>query len=453
MPLYVPDTEFHIAFATNTQAKAEVVSQLHRLAPLVSIQRLRFQAGQTPQTRLTILDTLGLQLLSLNFVGCTRVTDTDIEHVVIQCRNLKEINLSGCTLITDVGVAALLHGCVHLSVVLVVGCKQLTNAAITLRRRHLGLRAIFLCDCKLITTVKWLATYCPNLQSLHLTNCFRVTSVAVESVAQNCPALEEIVLANCGNVTSKAIRALSLGCQRISVLNLSMCVLVNNGAVLTLTQLTLLEELDLSYLSITDAPVIAVFQACPGLRLVDISSCFHLSNASVLSLSKNCPGLQTIQMGGNNNFTNEVVDALTIGCPALNWMDMSCCTSLTGAWEKLPSKLKYLNMNQCGFITDAIVEELLRCCSNLTSICLAGSEFKPSRLTDKGIQELAESCGGKLKYVDLTECQLLTDAALVSLMANCPNLTGATCSMNPHITMQMFNVLSETIKATNSRNP
>jgi len=77
---------------------------------------------------------LGLQKMkelkfikSLNLLGCTRIEDAGVKHIIDQFHFLQELDLGGCG-ITQTGLRDLAERAPNLKTVSIMGCKKLNNS-------------------------------------------------------------------------------------------------------------------------------------------------------------------------------------------------------------------------------------------------------------------------------------------------------------------------------------
>lgn len=161
--------------------------------------------------------------------------------------------------------------------------------------------------------VEWVvAPDCPNLTSLNLQNCGRITDAAVIALARWCPKLLSLNLRNCSRITSRGIIALTQGCSQLLSLNLHGCEKITDAAVIALSQgCPQLSSLDLEWcIKITDAAVIALSQRCPRLSFLNLTFCQHLTDKSVIALAQGCPELATLSLYACFHVTYAAVIAL-----------------------------------------------------------------------------------------------------------------------------------------------
>eukprot|EP00966_Prymnesium_polylepis_P209413 4851062-Prymnesium_polylepis.1 len=75
-----------------------------------------------------------------------------------------------------------------------------------------------------------LAASCPQLSSLDLCECDRITDAAVTALAASCPQLSSLDLAGCTSITDAAVDALAASCPQLSSLGLCWCFKITDAA-------------------------------------------------------------------------------------------------------------------------------------------------------------------------------------------------------------------------------
>ena len=70
---------------------------------------------------------------------------------------------------------------------------------------------------------------CPQLSSLNLTSCSKVTDAGVADLAERCPQLSSLNLSFCNQVTDAGVAALAGRCPQLSSLDLLLCYQVTDA--------------------------------------------------------------------------------------------------------------------------------------------------------------------------------------------------------------------------------
>ena len=125
--------------------------------------------------------------------------------------------------VDDAAVAAVASGCPQLSSLNLNSCRKITDeAVVALASGCKLLSSLSLNSCRKITdgSVEAVASGCPWLKDLGLHGCNKITDAAVAAVASGCPLLSSLDLGNCGKITDAAVVAVASGCKQLTSLNL-----------------------------------------------------------------------------------------------------------------------------------------------------------------------------------------------------------------------------------------
>nr|XP_006815289.1 PREDICTED: uncharacterized protein LOC102804699 [Saccoglossus kowalevskii] len=211
-----------------------------------------------------------------------------------------------------------------------------------------------------ITEIRMLTIYCNYLQNINLGFCDNVNEKIIETLGQNCKNLE------CVNVE---------GCERIS----DRC--------------------------------IKYFTALPKLRTLNLSHCIKITDKGVILLAEQCERLQELNIDGIPWITDDAVKIL-----ATNRRDILKAVYLDGA-EMTDKSLKYVSdCKHLRVLSVSFAEQLtdvsLKYVKKLTNLhhlrLKRGVEYSDYALVD------TFSCANlhQLTYLNLTECSELSDKAL-----------------------------------------
>ena len=152
---------------------------------------------------------------------------------------------------------------------------------------------------------------------------------------------------------------------------------------------------------VTDAALVEIARL-PKLRELDISGC----DITVNGMATLPEGLESIALGdyqkltkGGRLLSDEGVTAAARRCPRLRTLNLEC----TGA------------------VTDAAIIEVANLCPHLQTLNLDYAKL----VTDRAVIHAAEHCD--LKSVDLSNKDNITDESILALAKNCPNLEVLRC--------------------------
>jgi hypothetical protein len=175
--------------------------------------------------------------------------------------------------------------------------------------------------------VRRLAAQCPQLQSVNLQQCDKVTDAGAQSLAQ-CPQLQSVNLQGCDKLTDAGVQGLAQ-CPQLQSVNLRRCGKVTDAGVESLAQCPQLQSVNLSYCDkVTDAGVQRLAQ-CPLLQSVELTQCEEVTDAGVESLAQ-CPQLQSVNLAGCAKVTDAGVQGLA-QCPQLQSVNLGGCGKVTDA--------------------------------------------------------------------------------------------------------------------------
>ena len=401
---------------------------------------------------------LALTMLSLS--GCTQVTDAWLYRLSRFCPGLTCLVLRNCGLVTDQGVGWVAKGCPHLTRLCfdesasVVGdrfyagllTEVAENRAGPGQNRHTRSDDKLLSDWedahgyapyegypgrplapphpqatppRVTDAGLWdIATGCPNLKWLDVSQCEEVTDVGLEQLAACCPNLNRVRLRFCPRVTDTGIEKLATGCPNLSHLDIS-------------------HDRELGGPIVTDNGLKQLAASCPKLCSLVLWNCEHIggwgrgggvtdAGIAVVFATRPNLGFADIVSAAKADFS---LAAFTTGHPGIHCLDLAGCGALTDAGiEQLAAscnKLTCLNLGQdCSLrhydhdgVTDSWIERIAKGCPSLTHISLAWC----ARVTDVGIGRLAAGCP-KLTHVGLYGCRQVTATGIECLAAGCPRL-------------------------------
>lgn len=176
--------------------------------------------------------------------------------------------------------------------------------------------------------------------------------------------------------------------------------------------------------------------ACPNITHLDLSGCYDIRDPGLLVLASACHSITNLDLE-NCAVGDPGLRYLAAGCPAIRTLNLSGCAfsgkllEIFGAlttlklygcaigdagMENLCNSLIFLNIMECGAITNTGLGSLGERCPNLTNLCLAGCE----QVTNAGLKRLADGCRA-LVHVDLRGCHQVGKPGLEYLAA-LPNI-------------------------------
>ncbi len=157
---------------------------------------------------------------------------------------------------------------------------------------------------------------------------------------------------------------------------------------------------------LTSRGVLAVWLHCPQLERVSLQGCWNLDNLALSTLSRStcAASLKELDLSHCSRFTPKILEDLGSAGMKLTKLNISYCKSFNDlTWPVLSQfadSLRHLQMRRCLGITDASFEAVF------------GLKFP------------------ELRFVDLSECPFLTDASVTCLLNLAPNIANLNLSFD-----------------------
>lgn len=267
--------------------------------------------------------------------------------------------------------------------------------------------------------------YGSYIRRLNLTN---LTAEMNDDLLQGivcCDQLERLTLANCTHLS-----------------DVSLVPILNNN--------TGLQSVDVTNVSrITDATIHAIVKSKRRLQGLYATGCANISNDAVVTLATECRLLKRIKVNACPLVRDEAAQALVNNCPQLVELDLHENSALSGdiataALSKLKNlrefrlghvvqvtdacfmgfparplfdRLRIIDLTACNAITDVTVDRLVVCAPKLRNVVLA----KCTNITDRSIKSLVR-LGKSLHYLHLGHCSNITDYGIRHLVRACQRI-------------------------------
>ena len=345
-------------------------------------------------------------LRALKLAGCLGVTGAGLSVVGESCPGLTELDLSACRHAANWALGALFNGCPRLTKLDLSHCPKLTDDDV----RVLGdscheLRWLSLAECKQLSDegVLEVAKNCPTLETLNLTRSelpFKLTDVALLSVAEMCAMVVSIELGGCEMITDVGLSWVGRGCPALETLVLRDCAKVSN------------------------AGVRAVSDGCHHLRAIDLKNCKRVTDVGVRQLGQGCARLAKLDASGlflltdgmKREFGFEGLQALSGCCPEMKDLHLNGCFQVSTLALKSIAKgfrdLRSLALGSCPNLTAEGLVSVTHACEGLTRLSLAHCG---DCVTDECLKAIGRH-SARLRILDLTDCDQITEKGVRALI-------------------------------------
>ncbi|XP_065831178.1 F-box/LRR-repeat protein 2-like [Oscarella lobularis] len=294
----------------------------------------------------------GLKILDLS--SCSRcLTDYCLLVIGNTCKSLEELDLSGVS-VTVQSVKFLVENCKKLEVV--------------------RLRRCFSAGEKCLW---WIFRRCPNLRVIDFEGCMKFTGKCFFVAGPN---LTTVLLSQCHKVTDDAFQFLNRAGCALTRVDVSGCVQLTDSAAREIV------KFPLTHLKMSN---------CPKVRFIELK---RLPNLVELNVSRNdavddcwlsviafyCRLLRTLDVSQCRNVTDDGVKCLS-NCFLLESLNISLVTSLTDAScieLACLESLRTLSAKHCHFLTSASLSRIVSECTRLENLNVSGCDSIGDRLVD-----------------------------------------------------------------------
>eukprot|EP01135_Chromosphaera_perkinsii_P001655 Nk52_evm32s208 gene=Nk52_evmTU32s208 len=256
-----------------------------------------------------LAENCGSSLKCINLSGVDGLEDSNLTPLVRSCHELNFIDISWSK-VTDTGIQALVRHCPKITGLVLKGCHLITDNALSNIAKTYKTKLVHLdlFGCYNITSSKaeWLGLLCPNIQTLSLAQCARISDGCIGRLAESLKKLEIIDLKGIKQVRDSCVRKIGKYCINLKVLCLSHCSLL------------------------TDSGVAELGRYSESLVRLDLGGCINVSDSSIGLLARRLPNLQYLDIS-STNITSLSIDLLAEHCLNLNTVNASYCCEITEA--------------------------------------------------------------------------------------------------------------------------
>ncbi|KAL5036191.1 hypothetical protein BDEG_24146 [Batrachochytrium dendrobatidis JEL423] len=297
----------------------------------------------------------------------------------------------------------------------------------------------------------------PEEDIVELFDCTRLDENGLQSIAYLCPNVKTLNLSVCGRITNKVLEEIGASCNQLSSLVLKGCFIPSDfgfsslfsGLGSTLQELTLENAAKLTNLSL-----ITLLESATHLRLLSLTACVRLGNDAISTISKmkclehlelnnlsegvspECISelictigsqLRILALNGHDLLDDNVVAFISETCKCLESLSLSDCPSITSkgmvhALTHLSTEsstgLVHLNFNRNVLFNDDVVFALVNQAANtLKHLGMNGLD----ELTEKAMQAVADNCT-QLVDLDVSWIRCMSDTIFEKIMKNATHL-------------------------------
>lgn len=304
-------------------------------------------------------------------------------------------------------------------------CSLLTDESLTIIRRQLSLlQELHMDECRHFTSsvLVQLWTDCTRLHTLTARGCPGVTDAVLQCIAEArrysaAFSLRMLDVRQCKHVTSSGVSALAMTASKdtrgVQSLLLGDCLDVDNMAFFgfeTSRALSELRYLNLCGLRIDETAVSWIAKGCRQLARLNLSRCTTLSDFALLQLAAivRLPGFTYLNLRECGAITDAGIENLFAAAETDDHEEDED-EMHGGALRVGAAQLQVLNLKHCVQLSDASLQIIGRRCPQLLKLHLKAVR----RVSDQGVLSIAKACPSLLsislsgRHITLQSCKLL----------------------------------------------
>jgi len=282
-----------------------------------------------------------VQYVDLKF--CGKISDKAIEEAANTLKDLQRLELEGCgRRLSDEGIKHL-QKCSNLTTLNLNGCQKITPAVIEsvlkdCKSIHtLAIGSMTTLEDKSLLSILRAGS---QIQRLYLNNDSKLTNQAVEYAAKLLNSkLVELEIAYCANIDDDAILHLAQNAPNLTSLNLYGCFKITDKALQGLSTLptgekSLLQKLNLSMCrNVTDTGLKHLLEGkknCSGtLQSLHLYDCTRITNQGIILIGQKCPGLKFLEVFGLDGLDITGLETFLSLATSLEKLDCGGCQKIT----------------------------------------------------------------------------------------------------------------------------
>ncbi|KAI3670733.1 hypothetical protein L1987_87729 [Smallanthus sonchifolius] len=281
-------------------------------------------------------------LTNISIKGACRLSDAGLNALVTSASALRSINLGCCSLLTSDGIINLAD---KLGSVL----------------KELYIDECFGIDAKSILPALF------KLQHLEVLSISRFETVndsfVMKYVAVQGHKMKELVLADCTKLTDRALKAIATSCPGLCAIDLTnLCKLTDTSLAHLANGCRTLETMKLCRNAFSDEAIAAYLEASGGsLTELSLNHVDKVAHNTALSLAKHAKKLQCLDLSWCREMTDEALGLIVDSCGSLKMLKLFGCTQITNVFTHGHSNenVKIIGLQESQILKNIVAPDLL----------------------------------------------------------------------------------------------
>ncbi|KAI7747839.1 hypothetical protein M8C21_005898 [Ambrosia artemisiifolia] len=317
------------------------------------------------------IDASNLTVLQLDQCGrCLPdyVLYATLTHLPNKLSALTNISIKGACRLSDAGLNALITSASSLRSINLGCCSLLTSDALSNLADKLGpvLKELYIDECFGIDAKRILPALfkLQHLEVLSISRSETVTdSFITQFVAVQGHKMKELVLADCTKLTDRALKAIATSCPGLCGIDLTnVCKLTDASLGHLANGCETIQTMKFSRNAFSDEAVAAYLEARGGpLTELSLNHVDKVANHTALSLAKHAKKLQSLDMSWCREMTNEGLGLIVDSCLSLKMLKLFGCTQITNVFTHGHSNenVKIVGLEESHILKNIVVPDLL----------------------------------------------------------------------------------------------
>jgi F-box/leucine-rich repeat protein 2/20 len=360
-------------------------------------------------------------LLKLDISGNHFVTDKSIVALSSNCLKLKEVNVIDCSCITEMGIHFMLQNSPDISVMSICGIRVPLVSSLGGEPLKFGRALCSLDFCVSSFPDEYLYVIAKAglpLKRFTLSCCLDFTACGVASVLFAYQSLEYLALVDVRFLTDQLMTEWSQYLGNLAAIKLNLCSLLTSLTVFTLIKnCPLLQDIDMEATNVGRDVCLNEFVKNPQVKSLNLARNLYMSDERLMQIASTTPNLEFLDVCASPGITGRSIAEISESCLNIKHLRINDCVRIKELGSNIRlHKLEVLDATRSRLGDEGLVN-IGKTCLGLLKLQLEGSE----RVGTKGVEVVVENCT-RLRELNLKHCHNVTPLTCNWMVFNRPSL-------------------------------